>query len=134
MEDSTSSSKVDTDKNPIILSIPVSEEETIQSFTQEPPQDKDKTSILKSHVLISFSISNKLLAFKGLYHTPKSRPAKVKDFSPCYLPTMPFALEQHALDLKILDPSERVFQSAFPSNNKEFIVWLDKVQLQQKEK
>lgn len=125
---SASSSKTDTIKNPLGFVIPSSKEETIGSFISEPPQEKDKISFRKYQVLISFSISDKLLAFLGPYHTLKSCPEKGEGLFPCFLPTKHDAFKQHMLDLKFLDPYERVFRSAPTLNRKEYIAWLDRVQ------
>lgn len=122
------SSKMDAEKNLLAFVIPSSEEETSWSDVLEPPQDKEKTVIWKSYVLLSFCVFEKLLVFLGTHHIPKSRPQKVKYCFPCYLLTTPPTFEQRMLDLKFLDPSERVFRSAPTLNSKEYNTRLDKVQ------
>lgn len=107
---STSTLKVNTGKNPLTFALPESEEG--QSFIPKPPQEKEKNFIWRSQVLIPFSLSYKMLAFLGPYPSPKLHPKKVNELFPYFIPTMPSAFEQHALDLKFTDPFERVFRSS----------------------
>lgn len=58
----------------------------------------------------------------------KSQPWKVKDLFPCYFVVMPSAFEERSLDLSFTETPMHVFGLAPPSQNKEYITWLDMVQ------
>lgn len=58
----------------------------------------------------------------------KSQSRKVKNFFPCYHVTMTYTFEECSLDLSFMEAPTRVFRSAPPAQNKEYIAWLNKVQ------
>lgn len=89
---------------------------------------KEKISIWKKWVLIPFTLSGKLVTFLGTYMTNNSQPGKVKNFFPFYHVTMPYAFEECSLDSSFMEAPTRVFWSSPPTQNKEYIVWLNKVQ------
>lgn len=95
----------------------------------EQPMAKEKIVICDKQVFAPFSISNKLLAFLGPYPTAKSQLEKVKNFFPCYTVTMPSTIEEHSLNLSFMEILMHVFQFAPLTQNKEYISWLDEVQL-----
>lgn len=47
---------------------------------------------------------------------------------------MPSVIEEHALNMPFMDKHVRVFQSAPPNQNKDYLAWLEKVQTQRKKK
>lgn len=79
---------------------------------------------------IPFSDVGKLMAFSRPYPTQKSHLERVQAFFPCSPQAALIAFEKLALDLKFMDPSVRVFQSALAPGNKDYLAWLDKMQSQ----
>lgn len=63
MTETTSSSKLDTGKNPMTFTILPPECDEGKDFVSEPPMAKEKTSIWMRQVLIPFTLFGKLLAF-----------------------------------------------------------------------
>lgn len=122
-----------TSKNSVAFVILASKEEKGRDFMPEPLLAKEKISVWVKHVLILFSLSDKILAFLGQFPSFKSHPGKVKCFFPCYPITMPYASEERALDLNFMETPMRVFRSAHPPQNKDYLAWLDKVQSKRKE-
>lgn len=105
-----------------------SENDEGRDFVPEPPMAKEKISIWQKQVLIPFTLSSKLLAFLEPYTIAKSQLEKVKNFFPCYLVTTPSGFEEHCLDLSFMETPTRVFQSAPPTQSKEYLAWLNKVE------
>lgn len=126
---STSSRKIKPSigGNPLAFTINPTEENPSTITLHDPPRNMEKLKILKSQMLIPFSIMNQTMDFLDPYLTSKTQYYRVNDYFPCYINTMHVAFEQRALDLKFLEPSERVFHST-PTPSKEYIACLDKVQ------
>lgn len=55
-----------------------------QVYVPEPPMEKEKALIWKSHVLISFSVSDEMHAFLGPLPDPNSNADKVREIFPYY--------------------------------------------------
>lgn len=83
-------------------------------------------------MLIPFSLFDKLFSFLISFPTAKSHPENVKNFFPCYPIVMLSEFEEYSLNLTFMETHTRVFRSAPPSQNKDYITWLDKVQLKGK--
>lgn len=101
--------------------IPASEDDNGRDFVLKPLLAKEKITIWAKQLLIHFSLSDKLLAFLGMFLTAKSHPGKVINFFPCYPVAMPSAFKEHSLDLSFMKIPMCVFRSAPPSQNKEYI-------------
>lgn len=106
-----------------------SENDEGRYFVPELPMAKEKISICQKQVLISFTLSGKLLAFLGPYLTSKSQPKNVNNFYSCYPVIVPSVFEERFLDLSFMEKHVCVFRSAPPTQSKEYLVWLNKVEI-----
>ncbi|KAI5419991.1 hypothetical protein KIW84_043963 [Lathyrus oleraceus] len=125
-------SQSNTRKNSLAFTILLNEDEDAIDYIPEPLSSDEKTSIWAKHVLIPYSLHNKLHAFLDTYPTKMSHAGKVSRFFPSYSVTFPFVFKKHTLDLSFMVKPARVFLSAPHAPNKEYIAWLDKVQSQRK--
>lgn len=74
-------------------------------------------------------VYKKLLAFHGPLADAKSSPTRVTPFFPGYKPIMPPTFDiSITLDVKFIEAKARVFRSMPTPGNKEYLVWLNKVQ------
>lgn len=81
-------------------------------------------------MLIPFLIDKKLVAFHGPFPYSKSAPKAVQGYFPGYAPAAPLAFDKDGIiDVRFMDPKARVFRSMHTPSNKEYLAWLNKVQI-----
>lgn len=105
-----------------------SEDDEVRYFVPKPPIPKEKIVARQHQVLNPFTLSGKLLAFLGPYPTAKTHAKKVKNFFSGYPINMPSTFEERSLDLSFMETHTRVFRSAPPTQSKEYLSWINKVE------
>lgn len=93
----------------------------------QPTKKEANIAIWKTQMLIPFLIVDKLLAFNESYPDPKSSLDRNQKFFSCHTFAFPLVFELCALDLRCLDPTTRVFRLVPTFGNKDYLVWLKKV-------
>lgn len=80
-------------------------------------------------MLIPFVIDNKLIAFHGPFPDSKSKSKVVQGYFPGYASAVPPTFKKDGtIDVRFMDPKERVFRSMPTPGNKKYLGWLNKVQ------
>jgi len=92
-----------------------------QSYVPDPPNEDEKRVILKSQVLIPFSIKEKTYAFLG--PQTSNPPSFFSDF-----PEEKIYAFSESYNLSFLKSPNRVFRSSPPMNKEYYIPWLDRLE------
>ena len=103
--------------------------EGMKSTHQPSSSDEAILKNWQNQLVIPFVVDKKLLAFHGTLVDAKSSPTNVAPFFPRYKPVMPPAFDRSVvLDVGFMEAKARVFHSMPTPGNKEYLVWLSKVQ------
>lgn len=101
----------------------------MKPIPQPTSTDEAVVKIWQCQMLITFFIDEKLVAFHGTYLDTKPQPKMVQGHFPGYTHAAPPAFEKDGtIDIRFMDPKARVFRSMPTPDNKEYIVWINKVQ------
>lgn len=116
-----------TGNNPI--SFKLNAKEGMNHIPQPTSSDEVVMKNWQRQMLISFVVDEKLLAFHGSLADQKSSPKDVAAFFPGYKPVAPPAFDKSVvLDVRFMEAKAMVFRSMPTLDDKEYLVWLNKVQ------
>ena len=83
----TTAIRPSTGNNPIAFVI--SEVESTKPIPQPSSRDEAVTANWQRQMLVPFMVADRLFAFLGPLLDDKTQPTKLKEFFPCYPPTIP---------------------------------------------
>lgn len=108
----------------------LTEAKSLKLIPQPTYTNKAVVKIWQCQMLILFVVADKLITFHGSYPNAKTQPKNVQSHFPGFTPTLPPTFEKDGtIDVKFMDPKARVFSSMPTPGNKEYVAWLNKVQL-----